>query len=70
MDQFPVPGPLSFDGNVSENRRKWKLTFDIYMVAVILLQSQKDLFLIKITLFVLTGIASVMSNSCVTIMVQ
>lgn len=33
MDQFPVPGPLSFEENVSENRRKWKQRFDIYMVA-------------------------------------
>ena len=32
-DQFCKPGPLSFDGNVAENWRKFVYEYDIYIEA-------------------------------------
>ena len=33
MDKFQHPEPLSFQGNLSENWRKWKQRFELYMTA-------------------------------------
>ena len=33
MDKFQHPEPLSFQGNLSENWRKWKQRFEVYMIA-------------------------------------
>ena len=33
MDQFKLPQGLSFEGNVSENWRRWKQKFEVYMKA-------------------------------------
>ena len=33
MQQFQPPEPLSFDGNLAENWRRWKQRFEIYMTA-------------------------------------
>jgi hypothetical protein len=33
MDKFQHPEPLSFQGNLSENWRKWKQRFKVYMIA-------------------------------------
>ena len=33
MDKFNQPEPLSFEGNVAENWRRWKQRFQIFMTA-------------------------------------
>jgi hypothetical protein len=33
MDHFKPPNELSFDGNLSENWKKWLQSFELYMVA-------------------------------------
>ena len=33
MDQFQHPEPLSLQGNLAENWRRWKQRFQLYMVA-------------------------------------
>ena len=33
MEQFQLPEPLSFQGNLPENWRRWKQRFKVYMVA-------------------------------------
>ena len=33
MEQFQLPEPLSFQGNLAENWRRWKQRFEVYMVA-------------------------------------
>ena len=33
MDKLDPPEPLSFEGNVRENWRRWKQQFELYLVA-------------------------------------
>ena len=33
MEQFQLPEPLFFQGNLAENWRRWKQRFEVYMVA-------------------------------------
>ncbi len=33
MDKFHEPEPLQFEDNITENWRRWKQRFEIFMVA-------------------------------------